>query len=308
MADNKTLLEIILQAKDTASGAVKNLKDNVSGLSNEVKKNDTIFGNLGSTISNFKGLVVGAAAALGVTAIISGIKSAVDETVRLGKEVGKLQRLTGMSAESASELIAVADQVGISFDTMQTAVVAVTRKMGGLKDIEDMVTDASGKSVDVFEKFGIVIKNTDGTLKPFSAVFEQIRAKILETSNQTERLAIATQFFRGSAAELMPLLTMTSEQYKEIAADAKKYGLILTQDNVTAIRAYVMAQRDMDDAIQGAKLALGKELIPVLTDAVKWLTENMSSIKVGVGYWYGACRRGEGCIGDPERTGSRGIS
>lgn len=210
---------------------------------------------------------------------IAVFQDVIDETVKLGTEVGKLQRITGMSAESASELIAVADQVGISFDTMQAAVVAVTRKMGGLKDIEDLVTDASGKSVDVFEKFGIVIKNTDGTLKPFSAVFEQIRTKIQDTSSSTERLAIATQFFRGSAAELMPLLTMTSEQYKEIAADAKKYGLILTQDNVTAVRAYVMAQRDMDDAIQGAKLALGKELIPVLTEAVKWLTENMSSIK-----------------------------
>lgn len=279
MADEKSVLEIILSAKDQASSVLGGFKGKVDDLSGSLKHQQTIFHSLSSVIVNFKGLVAGTLAALGVGAIVSTVREAVDTTVELSKEVGKLQRMTGMSAEAASELIAVADQVGISFDTLQNAVVAVTRKMGGLKDIQELVTDASGKSVDVFEKFGITIKNTDGTLKPFAQVFEQIRAKIQSTSSETERLAIATQFFRGSAADLMPLLSMTSEQYKEIAEDARKYGLILTQDNISAVKEYVFAQRDLDDAIQGAKLALGKEMIPVLIDVVKWVTENAAEIK-----------------------------
>jgi hypothetical protein len=278
MAD-KNLLEIILQAKDNASAAVKGLKDRIGELSDSAGKQGGIFTSLGETVGKYKALVVGAAAALGVGAIVSGVKEVIDTTVELGKEVNRLERMTGMTAEASSELIAVADQVGISFGTLENSVTAIARKMGGLKGIEDQVTDASGKVVDVFEKYDIQIKNSDGTTKSFSEVFNQLREKIRNTSSETERLAIATQFFRGGAAELLPLLTMTSEQYKEIADDAKRFGLILTQDNVNAVREYVMAHRDLDDVIQGAKISLGKELIPIIKDAIVWVKENSANIK-----------------------------
>ncbi|MFA6054044.1 MAG: hypothetical protein WC769_01590 [Thermodesulfovibrionales bacterium] len=276
---DKNILEIVLQAKGNAETAVKGLKDRVEELSGSAGKQGGIFTSLGETVGKYKALVVGAAAALGVGAIVSGVKEAIDTTVELGKEVGKLQRMTGMTAEASSELIAVADQVGISFGTLENSVVAIARKMGGLKGIEDQVTDASGKVVDVFEKYDIQIKNSDGSTKSFSEVFNQLREKIRNTSSETERLAIATQFFRGGAAELLPLLIMTSEQYKEIAADAKKYGLILTQDNVNAVKECVMAHKDLDDVIQGAKISLGKELIPVIKDAIVWVKENSANIK-----------------------------
>jgi hypothetical protein len=279
MADKESILEIILKAKDAASANVQNLKSRIEELSSSAGKQGTIFSSLSDMVGKYKGIIVGAFAALGVGAIVSGIKEAIDTTVELGKEVYQLQRMTGMSAEASSELIAVADQMGISFGTVENAVVAIARKMGGLKGIEDMVTDASGKMVDVFEKYDIQIKNSDGATRSFSEIFSQIRDKIRNTSSETERLSIATQFFRSGAADLLPLLTMSAEQYKEIADEAHKYGIILTQENVTAVREYVMAHRDLDDVIQGAKISLGKELIPVIKDAIVWIKDNSANIK-----------------------------
>ena len=278
MAD-KNIIEIILAAKDNASAALKDFKKAVEDVSTAGGSQGSIFTSLMGTINRYKGLVLAVAAAIGTSALVLNIREAVNTTVELAKEVDKLQELTGMTSEASSELIAVAGKAEVSFNTLQTGVVALTRKMGGLKDVHDLVAAASGQSTNVFEKFGIQVKNTDGTMKSFSEVFGQIRTKIQEASTQTEKLAIATQFFRGASADLMPLLVMTDAQYKEIAEDARKYGLILTQDNVSAVRQYVFAQRDMEDAIQGAKLALGKELIPTLTEAVKWVTENIAQIK-----------------------------
>ena len=72
------LLELILQAKDNASAAVKNLKGNIEGLSGSTGSQRGIFTSLGETVGKYKALVAGAAAALGVAAIVSNVKEAVD--------------------------------------------------------------------------------------------------------------------------------------------------------------------------------------------------------------------------------------
>ncbi len=214
-----------------------------------------------------------------IAKLSSSIASAIPDTQKLASEIGRLQSITGMSAETASEYIAVFDQVGVSFGALEGSVTAIGRKLGGLKGIEDMVTDASGEMIDVFEKFGILIKNDDGSLKTFSDVFEQIRLKIQSASSETERMAIATQFFKGNAVELMPVLTMSASQWKEIADDAKKYGIILSQDNVNAVKQYTMAQRDMDDAVSGLKLTIGNELIPILKETIIEMTAGIASVR-----------------------------
>ncbi|MBI5075637.1 MAG: hypothetical protein HZB62_10805 [Nitrospirae bacterium] len=237
---------------------------------------DKVKSSVVDMVKSFAPLALGTAV---IAKLSSSIASAVPDTQKLASEIGRLQRITGMSAETASEYIAVFDQVGVSFGALQNSVTAIARKMGGLKGIEDMVTDASGQMVDVFEKFDIQIKNSDGSLKSFSDVFEQIRVKIKSASSETERMAIATQFFKGNAVELMPVLTMSASQWKEIADDAKKYGIILSQDNVNAVKQYTMAQRDMDDAVSGLKLAIGNELIPILKEVTLELTENIASVR-----------------------------
>ncbi len=206
------------------------------------------------------------------------IVKATDKTKELATETYKLQRITGDSAESMSTMLAVAHRYSIDFETLQQMIVSVSRRMGGLKDIEASVADETGKGVDVFEKFGITIKNNDGTVKAFSDVFTQIRDRIQQTTNPTEQLAIATQFFRGTAAQLMPLLTMTDEKYKELAEDAQKYGLVLTGENVASVREFSMANKDLEEATTGVKVAIGLAIMPVLAQFSKEIAGNTKDV------------------------------
>jgi len=260
-------VKITILADDKSATALNSVSKNMEGVKSA----------LSATASAAKSFVAGLVgfSVLQQTAykLKDAFSSVVPAAVNLASETNRLQRITGLTAESASELIAVADQVGVGFGTLENAVAQVTRKMGGLKDIESIVMDASGNMVDVFEKFRIEVKNTDGTIKSFSEVLEQIRSKIQSASSETEKMAIATQFFRGTAAELMPLLNMSAETWKEMAEDAKKYGIILSQGNVDAARKYIYAHRDLDDALQGLKITIGQEFIPALTETTKKLTE-----------------------------------
>jgi hypothetical protein len=272
-------IELILQAKDQISAIVQEVKKNIETLPSSINKAQGSVGGFNSTMAGLKVAIGAVAAGLAALGIIQFAKSVVDETEKLGTQVRTLTRETGMSAEAASELIAVADDVGVSFEALQGGIVAVSRRLGALKEIQNVTVDASGKMIDVFEKFDITIKNTDGTLKPFPEIFQQIRQRIQDTSSETERMAIATQFFRGHAAELMPLLTMTAGQYKELAAEAQKYGLILTGQNVAQIYEYTRAHRELNDSMQGLKVAIGLEVMPTLIEWAKVVTENRSQLK-----------------------------
>lgn len=266
MATNE--VKIILTEEDQASpvhtAAVGKMEQATDSFSSK-------FSGIASMVkSNWLGITAAVGVAVGV---YKTIEAATDETRKLGSETSKLQRLTGETAESASAMIAVAHRYGVEFETLQGAVVAVSRRMGGLKDIETEVADATGKATDVFEKFGIEVKNSDGSVKKFGDVFDQIRGRIREAGNQTEQLAIATQFFRGNAAQLMPLLTMTDEKYRELADHAKKLGLVLSQDNVDAIKKYSFAQKDLNEAWSGVKIQLGTMVMPVLKEFMLMLSD-----------------------------------
>jgi hypothetical protein len=256
-------IEVILSAYDQSKSAFDSFKSNSQGLFSEIKQH---------------WLEITAAIATVYTAY-KKLAGTVDDTQRLANETYKLQRMTGMTAEAASEMIAVSDHMGVSFDSLSSSIMMIARRMGGLKGIEDMVVDASGKTVDIFEKYHVAVKNADGSTKSLTDVFGQIRKKIQEAGDQSERLRIATQFFRMNAVELLPVLTLSDSKWKELAEDAKKYGIILSAGNVNAVRQYTMAHRDLDDAILGLKLTIGNELIPMLTESTKKLAEATAGVR-----------------------------
>ncbi|MCK9597687.1 MAG: phage tail tape measure protein [Sphaerochaeta sp.] len=234
-------------------------------------------GSLAMLKSGWVGLTAAVAATYGA---YRELKSVISTTVELGTETRKLMRSTGMTAEEASGLIAVADDLGIAFETVSGAALSIARRMGGLKDIESEVIDATGKSVDVFEKWGIQVKNSDGSLRTFTDIFSQIGSRIRSATSETEQLAIATQFFmRGAAQQLLPILTMTDEQFKEMIEDQKKYGVIISQDNVDAARKFFFAMHDMEDAITGVKLVIGNEILPTLTQYTLELATSVKNLK-----------------------------
>lgn len=265
MAENK--IQITVEALNKFDATFKQLSGQIQGLGKEIGGINNLLSGFGSTMKSSLGALAGIGAAFtsfaGLKSLISG---AVDSTQAYANEVYKLSRLTGLSTEASSEFIQVARRMGIETDTLTAGVSVLARRIGGLKDIEFQATDEAGKSVDVFKKFGIEIKNADGSVRSFSNVFEQIREKIRATQNPIEQLGIASQFFGRNAKEWIPILTLSKEKLAELAESAKKYGLILSGDNVQAIREYTLKHRELDQAISGLKLKIGQDLLPTFTD------------------------------------------
>lgn len=229
-----------------AAGAVGEMKK----LASEADKN---FGSVEGKASSFAGSMtkVGAgmmAAGAGVMAV--GIASA-NSTVELGREVMKLQRLTGMNAEAASGLRGAAKLAGTDVDALAIGLVKLSK--------------AAETNSPKFDDLGIKTRDAAGALIPMADLLPIVADKFQEMPNGIEKTVAATTLFGKSGADLIPFLNRGAAGLQELTDKAKEMGITLSEGNVGQIKTYITAQRELEQSIDGIKTQVGMEMIPVMT-------------------------------------------
>lgn len=171
--------------------------------------------------------------ATGIGALASGFKATVGNMMDYAKQVRDLQRDIGGSAEEISGLIQAADDVNISFGTLQAAMRAAVR-MGVKPTIENIA----------------VLSEEYNRLAP-----------------GVERTEYLMKRFGRSGAEMGALMELGADGIRNAAKEAEAYGLIL--DDVTTKQARELEKGfdNLGDALQGVGIKLGTALLPVITDA-----------------------------------------
>lgn len=217
-------------------------------------------GGVGQAISTAsKGAMVGVAA-LGVAATAVALKSA-DTFTSVGKDVLKLQRYTGESAEEMSILRFAAQQTGIDVDKVAKGFGLLSKKL------------ESG--IDTYAEWGVVSRDTRGEMLPMSDLLGNLAERFEKMPNGPEKTALAMQIFGRAGADLIPLLNKGRDGLAELSAEAEKYGLVLSQDNLDAVKASTAAARDQEAAWQGLQVQIGQYVLPVLTTVTQWFATHL---------------------------------
>jgi hypothetical protein len=210
--------------------------------------------------SSFSGLASGfktlapafvAVGALAVAGIVKGIAA----TTQWASEVRLLQRVTGQSAESASVLVAGAEKLGISVTSLATGLGALSK---------NIVNGSTG-----FEKYGISVRDAQGNLLPFDDVLAAVSDRFAQLPKGQEQAAFAMNVFGKSGKDLIPILSQGSAGLAQLADEARKAGLVMSQDDLNAAKELTLAQRGLSEAFRGASISIGKVFIPVATKVVE---------------------------------------
>jgi hypothetical protein len=205
------------------------------------------------------GLKISAGMALAGAAIVAfGVQSA-NEFKDVGVEVFKLQRLTGGTAEEMSKLRFAAQQTGTPIDSLAT----------GLK----FLSQAMVKNSPAFEQLGISVKDAGGEMRAVDDVLFDVAEAFSKLPNGAEKSALAVKLFGRSGTDLLFFLSKGKEGLAELSAEAEKFGLVLTQDNLDAIAQNIRAQRDFEAAMQGLRVEVGKYTLPIMTELTERVTE-----------------------------------
>jgi hypothetical protein len=236
-----------------ASGAIGEMKK----LAGEAEKN---FGKAGGDVSKFSATAtkVGAGMVAVGTGLLATAISAASTTTELGREVSKLQRYTGINAESASKLAYSAKMSGVGVDDLAVGIGKLSKAMAN--------------SPDKLTKFGIEAKTADGKLRTMTDVLGDVADRFKKMGPGTEATAASLDLFGKSGANLLPFLLKGKDGIQELSDEAEKMGLVLSQDNVDAVKKNIVAQRELSAAVNGAKVQIGNEMLPILTKFAELMT------------------------------------
>lgn len=192
------------------------------------------------------GLAIGAFAALTGAAYV--VDKALDQTVGVfvsyAAQVRELQRLTGATAEDTSRLIQAADDVTISYESLQKA-----------------LWFASKNGIEV---------NIDSIAR----LADEYNA----LEGPTERAEFLAKKFGKGGAEMAKLLEQGREGVRDLT-DAISDSLVLTDAAVQQAREYEIQMDNLNDQWEAFKIGVGQKVIPALNDFLYAINNNAAVLE-----------------------------
>jgi len=195
----------------------------------------------------------GMLAATAGTALATFAIKAMNDFEDLALEVDKFSNVTRVAAEESSRWIEVAGDLGIETNAVEGAINKMNR--------------ALSTSRDDFADLGIEIARTkDGTIDANETFIRTLDA-LGKMKDPAARAAAATKLLGKSWSEVSELVEMGAGSLREALASVGEVKLI-DEAEIQKAKDFREAQDRLKDAFEGVALAIGTELVPMMTDLI----------------------------------------
>lgn len=249
------------------SASIKAVQKQSKSLGGWVKKNSGQFKAMGM-----------AAAAAGAAALIV-FKKMVKQYIEVGDMVHKMALRTGFAATALSELAYAADISGADISMLEK----------GVKNMAKVLVYASDgleTYAKEFRRIGLDYKDLL-KLKP-EEQFLRIAEAIADVEDHTIKSAAAQIIFGRAGMMLLPLFAEGAEGMRKLRKEAHLLGNIFDEEAAAKAAALKDAQTALTGSVKGLSIAILNDLIPVLTDVTKELTDFFVASRVNAKTWAGA--------------------
>lgn len=202
-------------------------------------------------------VTIGTFAAL-AAAVAEVEKKLVDLTLEQSKhatEVTNLSRTMGMTTEAYQEWDYVLKTVGSSAEAAQGDISMLAEKA------QDAAT-GSGEAAELFAQLGIKVKDSQGTFKSQSELFDEVITKLSRMKDETERNAIASKLLGSTGEKIIPLLDKGAAGLEEAKKMAHEFGVVMDEEALAALKDVTLAANDFDAAGEGLKNTIAEGMAP----------------------------------------------
>ena len=209
------------------------------------------------------------------TAAAAVVASIGAVTVKSGKwadDINTMSKVYSIGTKELQQYSAAAELVDVDVETIAKSHVKLEKTMMS-------ASKGTGASAEAFEKLGVDVTNTDGSLREGDAVWQDTISALGKMENETERDAIAMQLMGKSAAELNPLIEDGGETYKQVSDTLSKYGLdFIDQETLDQANEF----NDSLDTIKAVGMVafqqLGTQLAAYLAPAMEKVVDLVGQI------------------------------
>ena len=249
MANN--LIDIVVQLTD---------KNTEAGL----KKITASAEGAKSALGKMKNDLMAIGAGVGVVGI--GAKLA-KEAIQWDVAVKKLSGITGATAKETSELLAVANYMGVAMEDSAGAFAKFSKNVGAAKEKME-VARAEGKlGTDIFSKLGYTLEDIKG--KNTFEVFKMIQERLRGMKDGAEKTRVEMELFGRTGYQMHAMLNMSAEQMDKVAERAKAMGLIIDDETAAKSAKLNRELKDLENTGKRLAVSIGHELVPVFNDYAK---------------------------------------
>lgn len=249
MANN--LIDIVVQLTD---------KNTEAGL----KKITASAEGAKSALGKMKNDLMAIGAGVGVVGIGARLAK---EAIQWDVAVKKLSGITGATAKETSELLAVANYMGVAMEDSAGAFAKFSKNVGAAKEKME-VARAEGKlSTDIFSKLGYTLEDIQG--KNTVEVFKMIQERLRGMKDGAEKTRVEMELFGRTGYQMHAMLNMSAEQMDKVAERAKAMGLIIDDDTASKSAKLNRELKDLENTGKRLAVSIGHELVPVFNDYAK---------------------------------------
>lgn len=202
---------------------------------------------------------IGAAIGTSVVAGVGAIGSLVKQSIDAADRIGELAEITGVSTEEMSKLAYAAKLSATDSETLAASMSKLSRQMA----------EAAGGSESAkagFDAIGVSVKNADGSLKGTTQVLGEVADKFAMYEDGAAKSALAQEIFGKSGAQLIPLLNQGSAGIADLADEADRLGLTLSDNAAKAAGEFNDRLDQLTAAKQGLGVQIAQRLLPTLNN------------------------------------------
>lgn len=249
MANN--LIDIVVQLTD---------KNTEAGL----KKITASAEGAKSALGKMKNDLMAIGAGVGVVGI--GAKLA-KEAIQWDVAVKKLSGITGATAKETSELLAVANYMGVAMEDSAGAFAKFSKNVGAAKEKMEVARVEGKLGTDIFSKLGYTLEDIKG--KNTVEVFKMIQERLRGMKDGAEKTRVEMELFGRTGYQMHAMLNMSAEQMDKVAERAKAMGLIIDDETAAKSAKLNRELKDLENTGKRLAVSIGHELVPVFNDYAK---------------------------------------
>lgn len=246
--------------------------DNIDAVDDNAQQTGKSLGAMIGTAAKW-----GAGIAVGVGGAVAGLFSLATAASDTASDIADMSVRTGISTTRLQELKFASEQAGVNFESLTSAAAKLTKNMGSAED-------GGKKAVEAFKALGVSTTDaTTGGLRSIDDILPEVLGKLGDMTNETERNALATKLFGGSATELVPLLAQGSDGINELSQKAHDLGLVMSEDTIAAGDTFGDSLDQIKGALGGVATKIGAELMPKFQIFMDWVLAHMPQIQSVIG-------------------------
>lgn len=274
-ADTRTMKwqQAVNETQAALADAERQTKENEKALENLGKEEDNAGKKgekLGEALKKGAEAAAAALAALGAAVIAAG-KGIVDmatQTAEAGDAIDKSSQKVGMSAEAYQKWDYVLQRSGTSMDAAATGINKLTNTFDDAKN-------GSAKAVSAFESIGLSMEEIQNMSREdlFGAVINGLQG----VADDAEKAALANDLFGKSGQDLLPVLNSSNEEIQGLMNKAEEYGMIMSNETVSASAAFNDSLTDLKNTFAGVKNSIAGDLLPGFT----MITDGLAGLVAG---------------------------